>query len=61
MEKFIYVFDEGTRDILIKAGYSLLRCDEVNALYVFANEDCIKFSFSDVPKIKYLMSNILTF
>ena len=61
MDKFIYVFNLGDVDILIKAGYPLLRRDDAISIYVFANEDCVNFNFSENPVIKYTTSNILSF
>lgn len=61
MDKFIYVFDIKDADILIKAGYSLLRRDEINNIYIFVNEDRVNFNFSENPDIKYTTNNILSF
>lgn len=61
MDKFIYVFSLDDVDILIKAGYSLLRRDDANKIYILANEDCVYFNFSENPIIKHITSNILSF
>ena len=61
MDKFIYVFDIKDADILIKAGYSLLRRDEINNIYIFVNEDRVNFNFSENPDIKYTTNNVLSF
>lgn len=61
MDKFIYVFNLDDVDILIEAGYSLLRRDDANKIYILANEDCVYFNFSENPTIKHITSNILSF
>lgn len=61
MDKFIYVFSLKDANTLIKAGYSLLRRDENNNIYVFINEDRVNFNFSENPDIKYTTNNILIF
>ena len=38
MEKFLYVFSKGNRDLLIAAGYTLLKSDDKNDLYVGSDE-----------------------
>lgn len=36
-EKFIYVFDKASKDNLVAAGYSLIKCDDNKNIYVFEN------------------------
>lgn len=56
--KFIYVFSTAARDRLIKAGYTLLKSDEINNAYIFENNPKIVFSFNGIGELK---TNTLTF
>lgn len=58
MEKFLYVFDENSRDCLIAAGFHLLKSDKNSNIYVFANQMDMAFELTDVS---YVRSNTLTF
>lgn len=58
MEKFIYVFNDKSRDELISAGFRLLKCDNKNEVYVFANQQEMAFELSD---ISFVCSDTLTF
>lgn len=58
MEKFLYVFNKGARDKLLSASYTLLKSDEVNEVYVFANQVDMKFDLAD---ISFIRSDTLTF
>ena len=58
MEKFIYVFSKSARDSLLAANYTLLKSDEQNEVYVFANQMDITFALAD---ISFIRSNTLTF
>lgn len=55
--KFAYVYNEKARDILLMRGYQLLKSDERNHIYVFANDRAV-FDNSDVS---VLFSDTLTF
>lgn len=48
MEKFIYVFSEADRDLLLNRGYSVVKADEPQHMYIFANSDELHFDLSDV-------------
>lgn len=61
MYNFIYIFDSNSRDILIEAGYQLLRSDETNNIYVFVNKDPSELRFNDNSEFKFVYSNVLTF
>lgn len=62
MEKFLYVFKSDVRDFLISKGYSLLKNDERNNVYVFANRLETKFALDDKFKDEsVILSNTLTF
>ena len=58
MEKFIYAFDEKSRDELIAAGFRQLKSDNKNEVYVFANQMEMAFELSDVS---FVRSDTLTF
>ncbi len=56
--KFIYVFDEISRDKLIAEKYRLLKTDERQKIYVFENKECSVFLKSD---FLFMLSDTLTF
>lgn len=58
MEKFLYVFSKDDRDLLIAAGYTLLKSDDKNDLYVFVNQTNMTF---DLVDMSFVCSDILTF
>lgn len=58
MEKFLYVFSKDDRDSLIVAGYSLLKSDDKNDLYVFVNQPTMNFDLLDMT---FVRSDVLTF
>lgn len=58
MEKFLYVFNKEARDRLLEANYTLLKSDEKNEIYVFANQMDMTFALAD---ISYIRSNTLSF
>lgn len=58
MEKFLYVFNKAARDKLLEANYRLLKSDEQNEMYVFANQIDMTFALAD---ISFIRSNTLTF
>ena len=58
MEKFLYVFSKEVRDRLLAANYTLLKSDEKNEVYVFANQMDMAFALAD---ISFIRSNTLTF
>lgn len=58
MEKFLYVFNKQARDSLLAANYTLLKSDEQNEIYVFANQVDMTFALAD---ISFIRSNTLTF
>ena len=58
MEKFLYVFSKNDRDSLIAAGYTLLKSDDKNDLYVFVNQTNLAF---DLVDMYFVRSNVLTF
>lgn len=58
MEKFLYVFSKEVRDRLLAANYTLLKSDEKNETYVFANQVDMTF---DLANTSFVRSNTLTF
>ena len=58
MEKFLYVFTKEARDKLMSANFKLLKSDERNESYVFANQTDMTFALSD---ISFIRSDTLTF
>lgn len=58
MEKFLYVFSKEVRDRLLAANYTLLKSDEKNETYVFANQVDMTFALANTS---FVRSNTLTF
>ena len=58
MEQFIYVFNSDARDILLGSGFQLVKSDDKNGIYIFANQPTMTFALSQVS---YIASNTLTF
>lgn len=56
--KFIYVFSKDDRDILIKSGFTLLKEDTRNSIYVFGKSNSLTFALTEVS---YIESDTLTF
>lgn len=58
LNKFIYVFGEEAKEMLLAKKYTLLKSDIKNNIYVFENkpEQCF-----DVKDIVYTLSDILTY
>ncbi len=55
--KFAYVYSEDARDKLLMRGYELLKSDEYNHIYVFANDRAV----FDSSELSVLFSDTLTF
>lgn len=58
MKKFIYAFSESDRDVLLSQGYTLLKSDNTQKIYVFKNKEELCFSMNDGT---FALSDILTF
>lgn len=58
MDKFIYVFSEEDRDLLLKNGYDLVSSNTGTGMYVFVNSGDVKFCLEG---IKAATSNVLSF
>lgn len=60
MEKFIYVFDTAARDVLAQAGFLLLKSDERNHMWVFAEDETVRFDL-EAADFDMVRSDTLTF
>lgn len=60
---FIYVMQENDRDKLIELGYTLVKEDLHNHVWIFNNSSSIFSSEGELEKfgIQFVASNILTF
>lgn len=58
---FIYIQGEDARDEFLAKGFTLLKSDEQNHLYVFTSSDLYSFTFNIDDKHKFALSNTLTF
>ena len=58
MSKFIYVFDKKAVKDLLKRGYELLKEDEKNKIWVFANKDPEEVEFT--TQYQVVLSNVLS-
>lgn len=57
MKKFIYVFSEDDKNILIAKGYTLIKSDELSNTYVFENQPEQDFSLN----VSLVYSDTMTF
>ena len=58
MEQFLYVFEEEARDKLLAEGFVLLKSDNKNDVYIFANKTDMNFELVDIT---FVRSDVLTF
>lgn len=58
---FIYIQGEDARDEFLAKGFTLLKSDEQNHLYVFTSSDLYSLTFDADGKQKFALSNTLTF
>ena len=56
--KFIYVFNSSDKNKLLSLGYTLIKSDEKQSIYVFDNLGKVNFSTSDMD---FVLTNTLTF
>ena len=62
MERFIYVFDEHSRDTLLKLGYHLLKTNNPSGVFVFENNAEGNYSHANIEdSVRFIKSNTLTF
>ena len=57
-KKFIYVFDEKSRDLLLAQGFIPVKFDEQNNIFAFHNQEIVNFTFSEVI---HLFTDTITF
>ena len=55
--KFIYIFDEKSKDKLLSKGYELFSSDEKKHVYMFLNKEGMEFSDAGIT---YVISNQMT-
>lgn len=61
---FIYVMSVRDKDKMLSLGYSLVKEDKRNSIWVFQNKDTTTFACEDEVSsagIKFVLSNTLTF
>ena len=61
MKKFIYVFSEADKDVMIEHGYDLICIVPKNGIYVFLSENKCQRNFSMMPAVEHCFSDTLTF
>lgn len=59
-ERFIYAFDDDSRDRLLALGLNIMMRDDRQSVYIFLADDTDIEKF-DLKDIKYVTSNTLTF
>jgi hypothetical protein len=59
MMKFIHCFSEELKNILLQNGYRLLSND--NGLFIFENNQNLKFDFAKISKKQFVFSNKMCF
>lgn len=57
--KFIHCFTEDLKNKLLQSGFELLV--ETNGLFIFENNNKLKFNFSELDKKQFIFSNKMTF
>ncbi len=60
-KKFIYVFSKKDAELLREFGYTLLRQDDTQDVYIFLAENRTRRSFTLDGDIEYCMSDTLMF
>lgn len=58
--KFVYVFSVEDKEKLLNRGYTLLKDDSANNVYIFKSDESITFSALDGVE-DYVTSDVLTF
>lgn len=62
MEKFIYVFSDKDKDMLLSMGFELIQEDSNNGIYIFENDLAnVDLVFSEIEDLKYTLSDTLRF
>lgn len=58
---FVYIQGEDARDKFLAKGFTLLKSDEQNHLYVFASDDLYTLTFETDNNPNIVLSDMLTF
>lgn len=59
--KFLYVFSQNDKDVLIKMGLKLLKQFPAKHIFVFIYEDNPEHMDFEASNIKFVLTNTLTF
>lgn len=62
--RFVYVMTEDDKDKMLEMGYSLMKEDKRNHIWVFENKDMMTFDREDEianAGIAFVLSDMLTF
>lgn len=59
--KFLYVFSQNDRDVLMKMGLKLLKQFPEKQIFIFMYDGDLKHMDFEISNIKFVSSNILTF
>lgn len=51
MDMFTYVFDEQARDALVEKGFTLIKSDDRNHIYVFLNKPEMSFALRGIKSV----------
>ena len=57
-EKYVYVMDTESRDMLVDRGFELLKANDKHTVWVFINKPELTFDTIDIPCV---VSDVLTF
>jgi len=60
-KRFIYVFSSDDRDKLLSYGFDLIKSDERQQVFIFANRSDFKFSIDIIANTTLVFSDVLTF
>ena len=58
MDRFIYVFDEATRNEMLKNGFEMIQSDEKKRVYVFLNRPEILFTLNGIASVRTNMISL---
>lgn len=60
MSKFIYVFEKKAAKDLTKRGFQLLKMDDENQIWIFANKDPDKSEFDFTFNYQMVLSDVIS-
>ena len=58
MDRFIYVFDEATRNEMLKNGFEMIQSDEKKRVYVFLNRPDKLFTLNGIASVRTNMISL---